>query len=385
MTTALMNTYGHRDLTMVRGQGCRVWDSNGKEYLDAFSGIAVCGLGHCHPAVTEAIIHQSSQLLHVSNWYNLEPQQQAAEKLRSISGLDKVFFANSGAEANEAAIKIVRKVGHQRGIEVPTIVTMEHAFHGRTLATLTATGSAKAVNGYQPLVPGFLKVPFNDITAVEALSANPSIVAVMLEPIQGEGGIHIADKVYLDKLRLLCDRHQWLLILDEVQSGNGRSGSYFAYQQFGWTPDILTTAKGLGNGIPIGACLAKGKIAEVLQPGDHGSTFGGNAVACAAANAVMDTILKENLCQHARDKGKYLADSLANALANKHSVVAIRQKGLLIGIELNHACADLVKQAAAKGLLINVTAGNVIRLLPPLIISYSEADRIVETLDQLIP
>ena len=385
MTTALMNTYGHRDLTMVRGQGCRVWDSNGKEYLDAFSGIAVCGLGHCHPAVTEAIIHQSSQLLHVSNWYNLEPQQQAAEKLRSISGLDKVFFANSGAEANEAAIKIVRKVGHQRGIEVPTIVTMEHAFHGRTLATLTATGSAKAVNGYQPLVPGFLKVPFNDITAVEALSANPSIVAVMLEPIQGEGGIHIADKVYLDKLRLLCDRHQWLLILDEVQSGNGRSGSYFAYQQFGWTPDILTTAKGLGNGIPIGACLAKGKIAEVLQPGDHGSTFGGNAVACAAANAVMDTIIKENLCQHAHDKGKYLADSLANALANKHSVVAIRQKGLLIGIELNHACADLVKQAAAKGLLINVTAGNVIRLLPPLIISYSEADRIVETLDQLIP
>lgn len=385
MTTALMNTYGHRDLTMVRGQGCRVWDSNGKEYLDAFSGIAVCGLGHCHPAVTEAIIHQSSQLLHVSNWYNLEPQQQAAEKLRSISGLDKVFFANSGAEANEAAIKIVRKVGHQRGIEVPTIVTMEHAFHGRTLATLTATGSAKAVNGYQPLVPGFLKVPFNDITAVEALSANPSIVAVMLEPIQGEGGIHIADNVYLDKLRLLCDRHQWLLILDEVQSGNGRSGSYFAYQQFGWTPDILTTAKGLGNGIPIGACLAKGKIAEVLQPGDHGSTFGGNAVACAAANAVMDTILKENLCQHAHDKGKYLADSLANALANKHSVVAIRQKGLLIGIELNHACADLVKQAAAKGLLINVTAGNVIRLLPPLIISYSEADRIVETLDQLIP
>ena len=385
MTTALMNTYGHRDLTMVRGQGCRVWDSNGKEYLDAFSGIAVCGLGHCHPAVTEAIIHQSSQLLHVSNWYNLEPQQQAAEKLRSISGLDKVFFANSGAEANEAAIKIVRKVGHQRGIEEPTIVTMEHAFHGRTLATLTATGSAKAVNGYQPLVPGFLKVPFNDITAVEALSANPSIVAVMLEPIQGEGGIHIADNVYLDKLRLLCDRHQWLLILDEVQSGNGRSGSYFAYQQFGWTPDILTTAKGLGNGIPIGACLAKGKIAEVLQPGDHGSTFGGNAVACAAANAVMDTILKENLCQHAHDKGKYLADSLANALANKHSVVAIRQKGLLIGIELNHACADLVKQAAAKGLLINVTAGNVIRLLPPLIISYSEADRIVETLDQLIP
>ena len=385
MTTALMNTYGHRDLTMVRGRGCRVWDSDGKEYLDAFSGIAVCGLGHCHPAVTEAIIHQSSQLLHVSNWYNLAPQQQAAEKLLAISDLDKVFFANSGAEANEAAIKIARKVGHQRGIEVPTIVTMEHAFHGRTLATLTATGSAKAIEGFQPLVPGFLKVSFNDIAAVEALSDNASIVAVMLEPIQGEGGIHVADSVYLDKLRLLCDQQQWLLILDEVQSGNGRSGRYFAYQHFDWTPDILTTAKGLGNGIPIGACLAKGKVAEVLQPGDHGSTYGGNPVACAAASAVMDTILKESLCQDAHDKGKYLAASLANALVDKHSVVTIRQKGLLMGIELDHACADLTKQAAAKGLLINVTAGNVIRLLPPLIISYSEIDRIVETLDRLIP
>ena len=385
MKTALMNTYGHRDLTMVRGRGCRVWDSDGKEYLDAFSGIAVCGLGHCHPAVTEAIIHQSSQLLHVSNWYNLAPQQQAAEKLLAISELDKVFFANSGAEANEAAIKIVRKVGHQRGIEVPTIVTMEHAFHGRTLATLTATGSAKAIEGFQPLLPGFLKVPFNDIAAVEELSDNASIVAVMLEPIQGEGGIHVADSVYLDKLRLLCDQQQWLLILDEVQSGNGRSGRYFAYQHFDWTPDILTTAKGLGNGIPIGACLAKGKVAEVLQPGDHGSTYGGNPVACAAASAVMDTILKESLCQDAHDKGKYLAASLANALVDKHSVVTIRQKGLLMGIELDHACADLTKQAAAKGLLINVTAGNVIRLLPPLIISYSEIDRIVETLDRLIP
>jgi acetylornithine/N-succinyldiaminopimelate aminotransferase len=384
MTTALMNTYGHRDLTLVRGQGCRVWDNIGNDYLDAFSGVAVCGLGHCHPAVTRAIVDQTAQLLHASNWYNLVPQQQAAEKLQSISGLDKVFFANSGAEANEAAIKIARKVGNSRGIKLPTIITMKNAFHGRTLATLTATGSAKVTDGFQPLVEGFRKVSFNDISAVEALSSDPNIVAVMLEPIQGEGGIHIADKEYLNQLRALCDRQQWLLILDEVQSGNGRSGRYFAYQHLDWTPDILTTAKGLGNGIPIGACLAKNDCAEVLQPGNHGSTYGGNPVACAAANAVMDTILTENLCQQAANMGQYLADGFASVFADKHSVVDIRQKGLLIGIELDHACGNLTKQAATKGLLINVTAGNVIRLLPPLIISQSEADQIIQTLGELI-
>lgn len=382
---ALMNTYGHRDLTLVRGQGCRVWDDKGNEYLDSFAGIAVCGLGHCHPVVTKAIADQASRLLHTSNWYNLLPPQQAAEKLRSISGLDRVFFANSGAEANEAAIKIARKVGNGRGVATPTIVTMHNAFHGRTLATLTATGGAKIGNGFQPLVEGFRQVPFNDITAVEALSNDPNIVAVMLEPIQGEGGIRIADSEYLGQLRTLCDRQRWLLILDEVQSGNGRSGCYFAYQHCDWTPDIVTTAKGLGNGIPIGACVAKGVAAEALQPGDHGSTYGGNPVACAAANAVMETILTDDLCRRATTMGQYLMDAFSAVFADKSSVVDIRQQGLLIGIELDHDGRYLVKKAAAKGLLINVTAGSVVRLLPPLIIGHSEADQIIGTLKELIP
>jgi acetylornithine aminotransferase len=380
-----MNNYGHRTLTLVKGEGCHVWDTDGNQYLDALAGIAVCGLGHCHPSVTQAITQQAGELLHTSNLYNLPPQQQAAQLLCDVSGMEKVFFSNSGAEANEAAIKIARKYGHEKNISCPTIITTTNSFHGRTMATLTATGNPKVKQGFAPLVEGFIEVPFNDINAIESLSSHSNIAAILVEPIQGEGGIQIPDADYLMQLRTICDKNDWLLMLDEIQTGNGRTGHYFAFQEYGFLPDVLTTAKGLGNGMPIGACLTQGKTSSILQPGNHGSTYGGNPVACAAVSAVLTTLQEQDLCQKAQDLGHYFFQQLQLALADKHSVKEIRQKGLMIGIELHHQCTELVQQAIDKGLLINVTAGSVIRLLPPLIMSQAQADQVIALLATLIP
>ncbi|EGG94311.1 Acetylornithine aminotransferase, partial [gamma proteobacterium IMCC1989] len=327
MTSALMNTYGNRALTLTKGRGCRVWDTDGKEYLDLLAGIAVCGLGHCHPAVTDAITQQATELLHTSNLYNLPPQQQAADLLCELSGMDNVFFSNSGAEANEAAIKIARKYGHSKDIATPTIITTTNSFHGRTMATLSATGNDKVKQGFAPLVAGFLELPYNDIAAIENQVGNKNIVAVMVEPVQGEGGIRIPDNDYLPKLREICDQQGWLLILDEIQTGNGRTGQYYAFQHHNILPDVLTTAKGLGNGMPVGACLTQGKTANILQPGNHGSTYGGNPVACAAVKAVLTTLKEQNLCQQAQQKGDHFASSLRAALAGKTTVTHIRNKG----------------------------------------------------------
>jgi acetylornithine aminotransferase len=384
MTSALMNTYGNRAITLIKGSGCRVWDTDGKEYLDILAGIAVCGLGHCHPAVTDAITQQATTLLHTSNLYNLPPQQQAAELLCELSGMENVFFSNSGAEANEAAIKIARKYGHSKDIATPTIITTTNSFHGRTMATLSATGNDKVKQGFAPLVAGFLELPYNDIAAIENQTGNKNIVAVMIEPIQGEGGIRIPDNDYLPKLREICDKQGWLLILDEIQTGNGRTGEYYAFQHYDFLPDVLTTAKGLGNGMPVGACLTQGKTTGILQPGNHGSTYGGNPVACAAVNAVLTTLKEQKLCQQAQQKGDYFVNGLRAALASKTTVTNIRNKGLMIGIELDHPCTELVAQAANCGLLLNVTAGNVIRLLPPLIIADADIDYAIDILATLI-
>ncbi len=383
---ALMNTYGNRSTTLVRGEGPYVWDDQNQRYLDALSGIAVCGLGHAHPAVTAAITEQAQKLLHVSNLYLIEPQVALAEALIRLSGMDTVFFSNSGAEANEAAIKIARKWGNDKGITNPHIITTENSFHGRTMATLTATGNPKVKTGFTPLVSGFSHAPYNDIEAIEA-AATPETVAVMIEPIQGEGGIHIPSPNYLKALRALCDKNQWLLILDEIQTGNGRTGKFFCYQHFDILPDVVTTAKGLGNGVPIGACIAKGVAAGVLQPGNHGSTFGGNPMACNAALAVINTIENEHLLARAEALGQRMHSQLEEALwapEINNKVTEVRSFGLLIGIELTSDCTELVEAAKQKGLLINVTAGNTIRLLPPLILTNEEADQVVQTVVSLI-
>jgi acetylornithine aminotransferase len=383
-TTALMNTYGQRPLTIDKGAGCFLWDIDGKQYLDALAGIAVCGLGHCHPAIVNAIKAQAETLIHISNLYNLPVQQKAGEDICRVSGMDKVFFSNSGAEANEAAIKIARKFGSERGIVVPTIITANNSFHGRTMATLTATGNSKIKQGFTPLLEGFAHVPYNDVEAVAAFSNNSDIVAVMVEPIQGEGGIQIPDSTYLNALRKLCDDNDWLLIADEIQTGNARTGHHFAYMANNIFPDILTTAKGLGNGLPIGACLTRGKANDILQPGNHGSTYGGNPVACAAVSSVIEVIEKTHLCDHVNKMHTYFSEGFKHALANKAQVKAYRQKGMMIGIELHQPCSELVGLAADKGLLINVTAGSVIRLLPPLIMNESQADQVIEILSALI-
>ncbi|MBB3059506.1 acetylornithine/succinylornithine family transaminase [Microbulbifer rhizosphaerae] len=382
---ALMQNYGTRTLTLVRGEGNYVWDDAGRRYLDAISGIAVCGLGHCHPAVTEALQDQAHTLLHVSNLYNIPAQEQLAEKLVTLSDMDNVFFSNSGAEANEAAIKLARRLGNERGLAVPRIVVMEGAFHGRTLATLTATGNEKIQQGFAPLPEGFLRVPFDDVAAIEKLAAQHNdIVAVLVEPVQGEGGIRVPAPDYLNKLRDLCDRQDWLLMLDEIQSANGRSGKLFAYQHNGILPDVVTTAKGLGNGVPIGACLARGKAAQLFTAGSHGSTFGGNPLACRAGLAVLDTLEKEWLIERAAKLGEQLLQQLREQLADCAAVREIRGLGLLIGIELDRPCAELVEQARTRDLLINVTAGNVVRLLPPLTLSDDECRQIGATVSTLI-
>ena len=345
----------------------------------------MCGLGHAHPAVTAAISKQAGKLVHTSNLYGIAVQQTLADKLTSLSGMDNAFFGNSGAEANEAAIKIARLYGHNNGISQPNIIVMEGSFHGRTMATLSATGNRKVHAGFEPLVQGFIRVPYNDIDAIRTVAKNTdNVVAILVEPVQGEGGINIPNATYLNELRSICDEQNWLLMLDEIQTGMGRSGQWFACQHNGIKPDVMTLAKALGNGVPIGVCLASGKANDVFQPGNHGSTFGGNPLVSAAALAVINTMEENNLVARAKQLGQQLIDMFSARLGNNEHVRDIRGMGLLIGIELDTACAELVTSALNDGLLINVTATNVIRLLPPLVMSDTEADQLVDTLCALI-
>lgn len=380
-----MPTYGRLDVCFERGEGAWLWDETNKQYLDALSGIAVCGLGHAHPDIHKAICKQSEKLLHTSNIYRISIQEQLADRLIDLSGMDNVFFCNSGAEANEAAIKLARKFGHGRGIDKPAIIVTDLSFHGRTMATLSATGNPKIQKGFEPLVEGFIRVPYNNIAAITAeIESKPNIVAILVEPVQGEGGINIPAQDYLNKTRELCDRHNLLMMLDEIQSGMGRTGKFLAYQHNGILPDVCTLAKALGNGVPIGACLASGKAASIFKEGNHGSTFGGNPLACSAALAVLDVLGKENLIAAAEDKGGKIASGLAKQLQGNSHVTEIRHKGLMIGIELDSPCTDLVKTALSQGLLINVTQDKVIRLLPPLIIDDIQIKQLVDTLANLI-
>jgi len=382
--TAIMETYNRLPVAFVRGQGAHLFDEQGNDYLDALSGIAVAGLGHAHPGVAKAIKDQADQLLHTSNLYKIPAQERLATRLVDISGMDSVFFGNSGAEANEAAIKIARLYGSSRDVKVPTIVVMDGSFHGRTMATLTATGNRKVQAGFEPLLGGFVRAPFGDVDAVRTIAANnPDVVAVLTEPVLGEGGIQIPNSNYLNELRALCDEHDWLMMLDEVQTGNGRTGKYFSYQHSNALPDVVTTAKGLGNGVPIGACLARGNAAQMLVPGTHGSTFGGNPLACAAANAVIDA-LEDGLIQRAADLGERILARLNESLKGNNRVSEIRGTGLMIAIELTEPCAELIGKALDAQLLLNVTADSVIRLLPPLIMSDEEADLMVDRLVSLI-
>ena len=381
----LMATYNRLPVTFERGEGAWLWSDDGRRYLDALSGIAVCGLGHAHPGVREAICEQAAQLVHVSNLYRIPAQETLGERLCAAAGMERVFFANSGAEANEAAIKLARLLAHGRGVQRPEILVMENSFHGRTLATLTATGSRKAQAGFEPLVSGFVRVPYDDLGAVETAAGNrANIVAVLVESIQGEGGIVMPSAGYLAGLRELCDRHGWLLMLDEVQSGMGRTGRLFAHQHEGILPDVMTLAKGLGNGVPIGACLARGDAAGVLGPGSHGSTFGGNPLACRAALAVLDALAADALPARASATGERIRTGLRDGLADLSGVVAVRGRGLMIGVELDRACGELVATALDAGLLINVTAQRVVRLLPPLIIDDAQAEQIVNTVVHIV-
>ncbi|MGB2375487.1 MAG: aspartate aminotransferase family protein [Porticoccaceae bacterium] len=383
--SSLMNTYGIAATTLVKGQGCWLWDDSGSKYLDALSGIAVCGLGHSHLGIATAVAKQAETLTHCSNFFGIPNQQNLADKLRDISGMTNVFFGNSGAEANEAAIKMARLHGHKKGIKLPTVIVMDNAFHGRTLATLTASGSRKIQAGFEPLVRGFVRGPYNDIQALEIIGDNNAdICAVLVEPIQGEGGIRVPDADYLQKLRTLCDQRGWLLMLDEVQTGNGRTGKYFCYQHSGILPDIVTTSKGLGNGVPIGACLASGDAAQLMQPGNHGSTFGGNPLSCAAGLATVNTIIDDGLEQRAAALGDRIMHGLRDALAGVDHVKEIRGMGCMIGIELDKPCKSLFATAMKHGLIINVTADSVIRLLPPLVMTDHEADQLVDILAPLI-
>ena len=379
MTEHLVSAYQSLPVSFVKGDGVYLQDQNGERYLDALSGISVTSLGHSHPEVTRAIQEQAATLLHTSNLYSIEWQQKLADRICELSAMDKVFFANSGAEANEAAIKLARLFGNKQGVKRPQIVVMEHSFHGRTMATLSATGSRKVQAGFEPLVAGFVRAPFNHIESIEAIAENNNqVVAILVEPVQGEGGIIIPDKGYLAKLRQICDRYNWLLMLDEVQTGIARSGKMFAFQYDNIIPDVMTLAKALGNGIPIGACVTYGKAADVIQPGNHGSTFGGNPLACRAALAVLDTIVKENLTENVMARSNQLVELLRQGLKHNSMVRQIRHLGLLIGIELNQNCQSLVKQAMEQHLLINVTAERVVRLLPPIIIDEQQTTEIAE-------
>ena len=381
----VMNTYARLPVAFSHGDGSWVTDTEGKLYLDALSGIAVNTLGHNHPELVAAIAAQAGRLLHTSNLYQMPLQEQLANRLCAISGMQEVFFCNSGCEANEAAIKLARFYGNQRGIENPTIVVMEKSFHGRTMATLSATGNRKIQAGFEPLVAGFLRVPYNDLAAIrEVAQHNKSIVAVMYEAVQGEGGIHMADLDFQRGVRQLCDENAWLMICDEVQCGMGRTGTWFGFQHSGIRPDVMTLAKGLAGGVPIGACVAAGRAAGLFGPGNHGSTFGGNQLATTAALTVIDVIEKSQLMSNAVTVGQQIRDDLAKALSGVAGVVEIRGQGLMIGIELDRPCAAIVSRGLEAGLLINVTADRVVRLLPPLTFSADEAQELVARLSVLI-
>lgn len=382
---ALITTYNPLPLTFTHGEGVWLFDDQGKRYLDGLSGIAVCGLGYAHPDVTKTIQQQAARLLHTSNAFIIREQQELAERLTTLSGMSQVFFSNSGAEANETAIKLSRLYGHKKGIETPSIIVMERAFHGRTMATLTASGSRKVQAGFEPLVPGFIRAPFHDLEALKTIAHNRNdVVAVMLEPIQGEGGIHVADDAWLRSVADLCREHDWMLILDEIQTGNGRTGALFACEHAGVKPDILTTAKGLGNGVPIGACLMSQRACDLFKPGNHGSTFGGNPLACATALTVLNVIDRDKLCERAKHLGTLLKDRLTQELGPISGVQAIRGRGLMLGIELDRPANDARLIGLEHGVLFNVTADQVIRLLPPLIISDEEANELVLRLAKTI-
>ncbi len=383
--THVMNTYARLPVSFSRGEGAWLWDNEGNRYLDGLSGIAVNTLGHAHPRYTAALTAQIGKLIHCSNVYRVEGQELLADRLCNLSAMQEVFFCNSGCEANEAAIKLARMYGHKMGIENPSIIVMEKAFHGRTLATLSATGNRKVQAGFEPLVTGFVRVPYNDLEAIRQVAQhNSSVVAILVEPIQGEGGIRQGDISYMQELRRICDGQDWLLMLDEVQCGIGRTGKWFAYQHAGILPDVMTLAKGLGSGVPIGACLASGKASGTFGPGNHGSTFGGNPLACTAGLETLNILEEDGLLPHAEKLGGLICRNLESGLQGVKGVVEIRGQGLMIGIELAKPCGDIVKQALARGLLINVTADNVIRLLPPLVMTEAEGEQLVNILCPLI-
>ena len=382
----LMPVFGRQPISFVRGQGAYLYTEDGTEYLDALTGIAVCGLGHAHPVLAEAIAEQAATLIHTSNLFEVPWQTAAAQKLAEVSGMEEIFFSNSGAESNEGAIKIARKFGHMQGIATPKIIVADHSFHGRTLATLSATGNKKVQEGFGPLVEGFIRVPFGDIEAIQEAAINhPDIVAVFVEPIQGEGGVNTAPQgfSYLEEIRQLCNQHNWLMMLDEVQTGNGRTGKYFAYQHTNIVPDVLTTAKGLGNGFPIGAVMAQGRGVGVLTAGNHGSTYSGTALGSRIVYTILDIMQKENIVANAAEKGAYIVEQLRSQLNDQN--VTVRGFGLMIGIELPKACGELVDIARDEyKTIINVTAGNVVRLLPTLNITQEQADQLIERLIKMI-
>ena len=383
----LMNTYGRQHITFTHGKGVWLWDAQGNQYLDALAGVAVNGLGHAHPKLVKAISEQAAKLIHVSNIYEIAEQAALANKLAEISGMDKVFFCNSGCEANEASIKLARLYGHNKGITNPEIIVMERSFHGRTMATLSATGNRKAQAGFEPLVSGFVRVPYDDLDAVKAIASRKNnVVAILVEPVQGEGGVHIPVDMaaYLQGLRSVCDDNGWLLMLDEVQSGIGRTGTWFAFQHTGILPDVMSLAKGLGSGVPIGACLARGAAADTFVPGKHGSTFGGNPLATTAGLTTLDVIADEKLRENAQKMGDLINQELKAALKNEAGVKVVRNAGLMVGIELDRPCGELVKMALEARLLINVTAEKVVRLLPPLVINEQEARELVSRLAPLV-
>ncbi len=385
MSDSIMPTYARLPVCFERGEGSWLWDSEGKQYFDTISGIAVCSLGHAHPEVTKAISEQAGRLLHTSNLYGIPAQQRLADKLVSLSGMQQVFFSNSGAEANEAAIKIARRYGHKKGINKPAIIVATNSFHGRTLATLSATGNPKVQEGFTPLTEGFVRVPYNDIDAITAVAAsNPNIVAVLIEPVQGEGGVNIPAADYLEKLREICDQHQWLMMLDEIQTGMCRTGRWFAFQHSNITPDVMTLAKALGNGVPIGACLTNDKATGLMGAGSHGSTFGGNPLVCRAALAVIEVMEQSDAAQQAAQNSQRIVDAFRVEFEATAGVVEIRHHGMMIGIQLERPCSELVKQALEQGLLINVTGNNVIRLLPVLLLSDSEIDQLVTRVSTLV-
>lgn len=379
MSDFLLPTYNRQPVRFVRGEGPYLWDEAGVQYLDAVSGIAVTGLGHAHPDIAEALCDQAKTLIHTSNLYGIPWQERLGERLAAISGMDKVFFANSGAEANEAAIKLARLHGRRREIDNPKIAVMEHSFHGRTLAALAATGNAAIQKGFEPLLDGFVRVPYGDIEALERVASDETIVAVLLEPVQGEGGVRPAPTGYLAAVRALCDDHDWLMMVDEVQTGIARTGRWFGFQhEAGVLPDVMSLAKGLGNGVPIGACLTAGRATDLFGPGSHGSTFGGNPLVCRAAATVLEVIERDGLVTRAEKLGRSIADRIRDGLADLAGCREVRGRGLMIGIELDRPAGVLVGRALEQGLLINVTAGSVVRLLPPLILSESQADLIAD-------